>query len=212
MNRTSETKMIHESAPWKDELELCSGDLFPRTTDCKEDVPFKLERALFLSAFIVRKLLENRKLTDKVASQRLDVSFHAAIDRERLAHQREMPGGLEIGGDFEEKGTKGEASFLNVANQIIHSLALYWVVDDDCLAEGFFVCSYKSQSKKAMLVSLDEWCRLIMSVAKDDVARSVIYTDAKTGKMNKKNFGWDEETLPQLNLSKVKMPKLDNNE
>lgn len=140
--------MIHESGPWKKEIESCARDLLPFKTDCMDDVPFKLERALFLSAFIVRKLRESHKLTDKVASQKLKVFFHEAIDRKRLAHLREMPGGLEIGEDFAGHGTSGEASLLNVANQIIHSLALTWVVNDDGFAEGFFVCSDKAQLEK----------------------------------------------------------------
>ena len=120
--------MMHESGPWKDELKLCVRDLSPSRIDCAEEVPFKLERALFLSAFIVRKLRENHKLTDRVASQSLEVSFHQAINRDRLPHLREMPAGLEIGEDFEEQGTRGTETLVNVANQIIHSLSLTWVI------------------------------------------------------------------------------------
>jgi hypothetical protein len=100
-----------------------------------------------------------------------------------------MPGGLEIGRDFEEHGTKAETSLVNIANQIIHSLALIWVIADDYVVKCLFVCSDKSQLEKAMLVSLDDWCRLILSVAEDDVAGSVVYIDSQTGKMIKKNFG-----------------------
>ena len=111
--------MIHESAPWKRELARCAKHLKPSKTDCSVEVPFQLERALFLSAFIIRKLVESRKLTDSVARQKLSVLFHQAIDRHRLAHVREVPGGLEYGKDFEQRGTEGKTKLVDVSNQII---------------------------------------------------------------------------------------------
>lgn len=184
--------MIHESAPWKDELEHCALDLRPFRTDCSEGVPFKLERALFLSAFIVRKLPENHKLTDTVAASKLKVLMHPAIDRGRLAHQREMPGGLEIGEDFSLNGTEAEVPLIVIANQVIHSLALIWIVDDNCVAEGVFVCSDKSQHKKGIQVSLETWCNALESVYLDDIRATHAYTDISTGKMVRRNYGWGE--------------------
>lgn len=61
-----------------------------------------------------------------------------------------------------------------------------------------------------MLISLDDWCGAILSVAEDDVAGSLAYSDAETGKMIKRNFGWNDDVDWDVDPLKMKTPDLDD--
>ena len=53
--------------------------------DQSEARMFKLERVIFYAAFVVRKLIENGKITDKVARHVVEVAAFKANDAYRLS-------------------------------------------------------------------------------------------------------------------------------
>ncbi len=71
--------MIFESLPWK--MELADHLRRFKTWEKKlhtEKGGFYIERGVFLSAFIVRKLMENRKVTDAVRDSVLGIEAYRA--------------------------------------------------------------------------------------------------------------------------------------
>ena len=80
--------MISESRPWKQERKKLLRTIRAEARRLKFDDEgeqyearlFKLERAIFYAAFVIRKLIENGKITDKVGRQAVEVTAFKAND------------------------------------------------------------------------------------------------------------------------------------
>lgn len=73
--------MVYESCYWKDDLRSYATELKNISTcTTLEDVcrDNRLERALLLSAFTVRLLLDSNKLSDSFDSRNLKVDYYSA--------------------------------------------------------------------------------------------------------------------------------------
>ncbi|MBX3619369.1 MAG: hypothetical protein KF891_05180 [Rhizobacter sp.] len=66
--------MIHDSNPWKEELLQTAAWLqrLRLTERTREETHIKLEKAVFFSAYAIRKLVEARKLSGAVVSHTLE--------------------------------------------------------------------------------------------------------------------------------------------
>ena len=78
--------MIFGSFPWKKEIECLLKSLRKWSQKPEsERAEFYIQRTVFLSAFILRKLMENRKVTDALHNQSIPCkaypSFRSVSDR-----------------------------------------------------------------------------------------------------------------------------------
>lgn len=187
--------MIWESWPWKQELldhANVIGETLANYSDIETEgedfsaLEFRLERAVFYSAYIIRKLVENGKLTDTCSSQKVAVAVYKSIATEPSIRRSF---GLEIGKNFESSENNKITLHLNaLMSEIIHSFLLAWQSDKNGLVEGMFLSSYKNQNKRAILLKLDQYCDIIRSVGIDEVVRSHSSIDPETGTVERKNF------------------------
>lgn len=191
--------MIWESGPWKQELlehaniiEKCIRSYSPKISERKHNrLQFKLERAIFYSVFIVRKLIENDKLTNTCSYQKIKVQRFKS-KRTEASLRKSL--GVEIGRDFEAfpEGEK-EISIVDLLNQFIHSILLAWEINDEDVLIGMFVCSELGERKEAIQLSFAKFCEVIRSVGNDYVVLSVRFKAPETGKIISKRFS----TLPE---------------
>lgn len=73
--------MVYESCYWKDDLRSYAKELsdFSTCTTLEDEYrDYRLEKALLLSAFTVRLLLDANKLSDRIGSLNLKVDFYPA--------------------------------------------------------------------------------------------------------------------------------------
>ena len=186
--------MILESWPWKQEL-LNHANVISETlvnyssTDIEEEelgaMEFRLERAVFYSAYIIRKLIENGKLTDICSTQKISVSVYKSIATQPSIRKSF---GLEMGRNFESfENNKITLQLDSLMSEIIHSFLLVWQRGDSGQLEGMLLSSYKNQTKRALLLKFDQLIEIIRSVGNDDVVKIDSSVDPETGEVVRKN-------------------------
>ena len=109
---------------------------------------FKLERVIFYAAFVVRKLIENGKITDKVARQVVEVAAFKANDAYRLS----LSGSFTAVFDEDEYALDQPEKLTliptDLASEIIHSHKLVWSFGENGYVEGIFLSSYRNDRKR----------------------------------------------------------------
>lgn len=178
--------MVYESCYWKDDLRSYATELrniSTCTTLDDEYRNYRLEKALLLSAFTVRLLLDANKLSDSFDSRNLKVDYYSA---KRGAQESISPLNKRFIDEryFDlAKSTSSSISIRQLTNQLIHSaVVLMFSYDDTNRLIGFFVASDKDYEKRLCYCSLKEWISVVEAVADDDVVYALIYYDQKTGK------------------------------
>lgn len=153
---------MYESAPWRTELRKFAQTVRDAPQWPSEEIPFDLERSLFYSAIVLRKLIEDRKLTDSFTNKRVGVPTHKAIAPEKSSVWRNMPGSVEF--DW-EKVTLAELPVKELCNQLVHFLGRYWWIEEDETVSGVVVCSYRHQDGRGYLIKFDFWANILEEAA-----------------------------------------------
>jgi len=153
--------MIYESEPWRRDL---IGDvaLIERWSAAKisERQMFLLEKKLFLTAFVVRKLYEARKIPDRVIAREIGVKSFAT---------KSIPTWFGCG-DIEKHFTLDVSLPTKIPNRdlfniIIHSYVLVFDVGKGSRITGFYVASDRTKKKRLLRVSLHKYMRLCRDIA-----------------------------------------------
>ena len=159
--------MVYESCYWKDDLRSYAkelSDFSTCTTLEDEHRDYRLEKALLLSAFTVRMLLDANKDAQKNISP-LDKRF---IDERYF--------------DLASP-TSSSISLRQLTNQLIHSaVVVAFSYDNANRMLGFFVVSDNDYENRLCYCSIKEWISMVEAVADDDVIYALIHKDPKTGK------------------------------
>lgn len=178
--------MIYESCYWKEDLRSYATelrDISTCTTLDDEYRDYRLEKALLLSAFTVRLLLDSNKLSDSFDSRNLKVNYYSA---KRGAQENISPLDKRFIDEryFDLTESTSSSIFIKqLTNQLIHSaVVLMFSFDDTNRVIGFFVVSDKDYEKRLCYCSLKEWRNVVEAVADDDVAYALMHKDPKTGK------------------------------
>lgn len=167
--------MIFESGPWKDDLssyrnkitEYSSSKYFQNNDDVSDNAYLTLEKSIFYSAFVIRKLVECKtKLSDEADYYALKVEIF-----ESKRHFDNMHNWIsETSHDWntpQKKTKQGK----DVCNWLIHSLIFKLAYnDDDQSVEGFFVSSDLDSDKCLYYVSINDWLNYIDFISSDDVS------------------------------------------
>lgn len=153
---------MYESAPWRTELRKHAATIRDAGNWPYEEIPFDLERSLFYSAAVLRKLIEDRKVTDAFSSRSLNVIYHRSIAPEKSSLWRNSPGSIDF--DWETSG-RVSVAIRELCSQIIHFFARYWWVEDDGIVRGAIVCSYKKQDERGFLIEFEVWSDLLLDAA-----------------------------------------------
>ncbi|MFC6196856.1 hypothetical protein [Ponticaulis profundi] len=181
--------MLTETALWKTELSSLKTNLLSVSIADDESVLFSLERSLYYSALVVRKLLENRRLTDKLAMHELSVSVFRARPENVSEVIRTATRYFEIGKDFDENPeNKIRLKLSKICSEIIHSFALIWALDESGSIDSVIVSSHINQNDRAILLSLSDWETILQSIVDDEVLEVDVRRDSKTGKVVRRNL------------------------
>lgn len=184
--------MVYESYPWKQDL-LRRKRLFLKYNTVEqfeknEDATYTaLEKAVFYSAFIIRKLIDCRgKLSDDADKCALPVEKYAPKKEVNELHR--WPDEDTHDWDHPNRVT---ALGKNVCNWLIHSYTFFFNFNEEGTVEGFYVTSDYDRNKSLYYVSIGEWLEYMTFIANDYVvaldshydqgARDYIYTRKKRG-------------------------------
>lgn len=173
--------MINESYPWKRDL-LRRKSLFLRYNTKEhfnkdEDATYTvLEKSIFYSAFIIRKLIDcGNKLSDDADNYRINVQKIFA--KQQIYEFHRSPN--EKTHDF-SNWNKETALGKDVCNWLIHSYVFTLVSFDDYpVVDGFFVSSDKDRNKYMYYISIDEWMKFVDFIGTDYVVAIDSHYDEK---------------------------------
>lgn len=177
--------MISESAPWKDELAAFSAELTrcmqtPAGDDFED---FALERPLFYSALVLRKLIENWKVTDALRDRQIAITTYPA-NQSRLGvlTRTSIQGHIDKEFDLE---APSPATMVpkDLASEIMHSAYVAWMLDDDLRIQSICLCSFRNEKTRLIEFKLADFISLLDAFVSDDVQEKRQWIDPDTGKM-----------------------------
>jgi len=168
--------MIFESHVWKDELAQDLRAVMRRIQKAKvsgEEKAFEraavtIEKFVFTSAFIIRKLVEAQKLSDEFETTSVSIQAFQRINHGRPIHfiNRHY---------FDEfydldKPHKVTLSTINLCNAFIHSFVFVVDLGDNASAiDGLFFNSDKSKDKEVFYITLDDFFKIVQDAIKDEI-------------------------------------------
>jgi hypothetical protein len=171
--------MIWESHYWKDEL-LSNAKLLERLSRTKrrsEFVSFKIERAVFVSAFIIRKLWEAQKLSS--SWQAVAVRCSAFKRKERVP---DLMNWHQVERFYRLDSPKSERmTALELCNRIIHSFIFVENEKEDGALSGFFFASDHTKARGLWFVSWEELVRIFSEAGNNYPSRSHMVRHGETG-------------------------------
>lgn len=187
--------MIYESYPWKQDLlkrkrliqkynraELLSED----ADDCAYT---EIEKAIFYSAFIIRKLIDCKgKVSDKVDEYQF--TLKGIHPKKRIDFMHRWPDENTHDWGHEMSYTKSGA---DICNWLIHSYIFFFCYNDAGVIESFYVSSDYDRNKILYRVNLKEWidyidfvgndCVVAIDMSVDKSKSDFIFTKKERGKI-----------------------------
>ena len=174
--------MIFESYPWKQDLlrrkrlfiKYNTVERFEKNNDTTYTV---LEKAVFYSAFIIRKLIDcHTKLSDEADSYTLPIAKHLPKKQVTL-WERWADEDTHDWENYNQETALGK----NVCNWLIHSFVFAFCFNDDGIVDGFFVSSDYDRNKALYYIAIKDWLNYIDFIARDDIAGFESHYDPKLG-------------------------------
>ena len=164
--------MIYVSLPWKNELKrikkyLESNSLYDKNGNTNEIKIFHFEKNLFISAFIIRKLIESDKMSDYIDNLSIKVKaykpkkhidkLHCYIDED----------------EYNWKNVEKKViSIKDISNYLIHSYVFNFSINDENYkCESFFVSSDYDRNKYLYEIQMKDWYKVLDKVSSDSITR-----------------------------------------
>lgn len=183
--------VISESYYWKRELIEFSGQfnawspLYACAADdggWDDEARFQLERCVFYPALIIRKLVECKKITDKLRDQK--TALHAFPSKlkgpTKLLH---LYGSDDITTEYDlENPELNDFDAWQLASEIVHSLTLTFYLSEPMdRVEGVFVASQRNNWSRLVKLPADTWFEILRQFSADDIteAHAHFSTDGK---------------------------------
>lgn len=161
--------MIHESYPWKQDL-LRRKRLLEKYNHIEllniddDKAYFEIEKSIFYSAFIIRKLIDCRvKVSDAVDNYSFQVKTLSPKKSITILSN-------SIDNDSHDWDHMGEKTVAgkNICNWLIHSLVFSLLIFEDKVTE-FVVSSDYDKNKVMYCVNLEDWINYMNFVATDNI-------------------------------------------
>lgn len=164
--------MIYESYPWKKDLLRQKNLLMIHNAPLNlkknyDDAYTVVEKAIFYSAFIIRKLIDSgSKLSDEANNYTLTV-----YGIEPLKPVNQLCRCPEEDTHNWNNEKKISISGKVICNSLIHSYLFFMTFNESSCFESFCVSSDFDRNKMLYRITLDEWLKFIDYIATDDVVR-----------------------------------------
>jgi hypothetical protein len=182
--------MILDSYVWKSELKKdlqivkkhLQKSKFSDESPKNELAAISIEKFTFTSAFIIRKLVESKKLSDEYESTPVQVQSFQRINQENAIHlfnRHRIDEFYDL-----DNPSKISLSVVNICNTFIHSFVFEIALNDDKDSfGGIFFNSDKTKDTAVFFIQLENYFKVIESVNKDDIIE--MHVQLKEGKIRK---------------------------
>lgn len=172
--------MIYESYPWKRDLAkrkslIKKYNVVENFINYEERTYTVIEKAIFYSAFIIRKLIEcGGKVSDTVDAFSLDIYATNPIKPVNMINRWPEEDSHDWGNEY-SLTVKGK----DICNWLIHSYIFYLVFNEDGIVESFSVTSDYDRNKILYRIPLDKWVEYMELVISDYVVAIDLHYDKK---------------------------------
>lgn len=180
--------MIWESHYWRRELKRLESEIRIWVDDLHREerdgeANFQTEKALFLSAFSIRKLIESEKIRDEDSSS--SIICHTHRSKKNVSNIL-TPLDADKYYDF-SKNEKTTQKGRDIANMLIHSKILEWRIDEsEPDNAAFLVTSDRNVDKFIFLISFNSWREYLIRIAHSQPSSMMKFRDPYTGKVTTK--------------------------
>jgi len=184
--------MIHDSQVWKEVLlaelrglrEYLAKAQASRRSDVKERALVRVEKFVFISAFVMRKLFEVKKISDEIARSELSVRSFARNSLSGRIHRMNWDR-INLHYHLDRPMSK-KVLVRTLCNQLIHSAVFLCQVDDtDGAINGFYVTSDDQKETRLLYIDLAIYSDVVERVISDDIVWS--YINFATGALIQSN-------------------------
>jgi hypothetical protein len=174
--------MIFESYPWKQEIKRLQKSL--RTwavRPCSDKAEFYIQRAIFVSAFAIRKLMENRKLTDAVRDK--SMGCHTFRPFRPISDRVSTFFGLaDVTDDYDmTKPEQITLSCFDLMSEIMHSYVFKIALNENAIMVGFLVNSYNKRDARLIEIELSAFDSVLSDVIDDQVDFASVHVHPTSG-------------------------------
>lgn len=160
--------MTWESWPWKRDLAR-QGDVLQKRIQQRrwsEASCANVERDIFLSAYVVRKLLEAGKISDEVET----TSLRAVEYSLRKGCTVDIMNWHKLDELYDlSSGTETVVNIREYCNQIIHSFVFSLSFSESGGLEGFFVASDREKDRRLLYLNIRTVAEALQCVTEDDI-------------------------------------------
>lgn len=174
--------VIFESYPWKKDLLRWKKILVKYNKPWRfhisdEKTYTMIEKAIFYTAFIVRKLIDcNGKMSDEADDYTITIESFAPLKQVDVMHR--WP---ENDSHDWEHGQCMKVNGKKVCNWLIHSYIFVLEHDEKEKAVAFYVSSDYDRNKAVYRIEISEWLKYIIYIATDDVISISMHIDKRKG-------------------------------
>ena len=185
--------MIYESYPWKQDLLRRKRLIikYNRTDLLYEDNDDRahtiIEKAVFYSAFIIRKLIDCKvKVSDDVDNYKFKLKAVRPLKNVNLLHR--WPD--ENTHDWANQITYTKSG-ADICNWLIHSFIFYFGYDENETIDSFYVSSDFDKNKLLYRIDLKDWITYMDFVGNDSIVAADMHlnSDKKEYELKKKERG-----------------------
>jgi hypothetical protein len=159
--------LIHESYYWKNELYKSFQIIakFRNLTRIHELSFIKVEKALLIGAYIIRKLNDASKLPPKLMAQREVIDVYTGPGKivDYLNWDK-----IERLYNLDEKRSK-RFEWMFIINQLIHSYALIYTFDEHNKLESFLINSDKTKKNSLFVFRVETILKIFLSISEGDI-------------------------------------------
>jgi hypothetical protein len=171
--------MIDESWYWKVDLMKRAKYLRSKSTQKRwpEASLARCEQNVMFGFFAVRKLIESRKLTEKVSRMSLQVQNYPP--KGRKIHHFNVHRIDDLYDLTRPKAGRVGLPFL--CNQVVHSYVFSWTFEEPLTLSGVLVSSDRERSKRLLQISIAAIIRTFEAIGSDDAVGLTARFDDKKG-------------------------------
>jgi len=184
-----------QAYPWKNELAVRServtihfNEILSDSFEGRHDPFDMLERTIVLSGFAVRRMIEKRLVTDRLAKAKIPVrTFTRGGADEFRAPFHGDTGVYPLRGNYNlEKDSAVHVSFIELANEIIHASQIMVVHGEPNLSDGLLIASDWHLKNRILHLTIDAFQSFVRTVLDDRIRATSDSIDFETGKAHAK--------------------------
>jgi hypothetical protein len=173
--------MIWESHYWKEDLVRLSSRLRKRAKQRRwpERSLATLEKEIFVVFYAIRKLVEARKLSERIVKQHVPLEAFKYSGKQRITL---LNWNRKFGDAYEfSKPKRIKVPLTLLCNQIIHSYVFKEMFDEHGMLSGVFISSDRERSRRLLFIEIGEVSKLYARVGKDYPSHAEYHFDTVSG-------------------------------